>query len=221
MLITQHVSLAFLSDSPSDKTVLGSKTHDALTSNAATFPNLPHLPAAIKTVNDDLVSKIAAAENHDRAAIDARDASEVAWNKVMKENAKYVESVANGDVTIIDKSGYPATKDKREPRSAPNDCQNPQSSVDSLVGGMKLSVNADTNIDAFLFIARTSGVSVQQMGNELIFTIGTEKVVIVLDTHRNVTMTGLTSHVPLQVQMMGVNVAGSNQLTNPKTVSPQ
>ncbi len=199
MQITQHVSLAFLTDAPSDKTVLGSKTHDALTTNAATFPNLPHLPAAIKAANDDLVNKIAAAENHDRAAIDNRDASEVAWDKIMKENAKYVETMANGDVTIIDKSGYPATKDKREPRSVPNDCQNHQTSVDGLVGRVKTSVNADTNIDAFLFIAKTLGVTIQQMGNQINFTVGAEKISIIIDTHRAVTFTGLVSHVPMQV----------------------
>ena len=221
MQITQHVSLAFLSEPIADKLVFGNKTHDAFVAAAPTFPALPHNPAAILAANTDLANKTSAAANGDKAAIDARDASEVAWNKLMKENAKYVETVANGDVTIIDKSGYAATKDKREPRTAPNDCQNPQASVDGLVGGMKLTVSADTNIDAFLFTARTSGVSVQQMGNQLIFTIGTEKVIVVIDTHRSVTVTGLISHVPLQVQMMGVNVAGGNQLTNAKTVSPQ
>ncbi len=221
MQITQHVSLAFVDYSVPNKLVFGEKVHNAFIAGAATFPNLPHLPAAIKTANDDLAAKAAAAANGDKVAMDARDASEAAWKTLMKDNAKYVETVANGNLGIIDKSGYLATKDRREGRQAPANSQSPQTSVDGLVGGMKLSVEPDTNVDAFLFTARTSGVTVQQQGNQITFSIGVEKVIVVIDTHRQVTLTGLTSHVPLQVQIMGVNNAGCNQLTNAKTTSPQ
>ncbi len=221
MTLTQHVSYDFVTMKVADKTIFGEKVYTQLLANAATFIGLPHAPAAVQAANTDLANKTAAADNGDKTAIDNRDASEKAWIKIFKENAKLVDNTANGDKTIIDKSGYNATKANSEHTVAPTSLTNHQTSVDGMTNAIKSSVDADTNIAAFVHFAKTANVQVQQMGNQLNFTVGTEKINIVFDTHRSVVINGLASHVAVQVQAMGINLAGASQLTNARTNSPQ
>ena len=163
MQLKQHVSLGFTTFSIADKLVFGGKVSTAIGTNATTLPALPFNKAAIDAVNTDLNTKTIAASGGDASAMDARNVSEKSWNKIFRDNGVYIDFVAKGDVTIINKSGYVPTKDQTQASVAPDMVSGLTTSVDGLTNAVKVSVNADTNVDAFAFIAGTSGVSGQWM----------------------------------------------------------
>jgi hypothetical protein len=91
-----------------DLVPLAHTIHDAMTTNAATFPNPPVMMANLATLITDYEQKLAAktsrATTDIHAANDARDALETALSSL----AGYVNSVAKGDGTIVDLSGIPS-----------------------------------------------------------------------------------------------------------------
>src|SRR3990172_1730011 len=79
-----------------------------MTGNPNFVTPLPSL-ATVTTVTDDLETKQLAAEGGGTAQIAARDAAEEVWKNTMRQEADYVDTIAQGNVVIITSAGFTAT----------------------------------------------------------------------------------------------------------------
>ena len=89
-----------------------------MTGNPNFVTPLPSL-ATVTTVTDDLETKQLAAEGGGTAQIAARDAAELVWDNTMRQEADYVDTIAQGNVVIITSAGFTATDIQRTPHAAP------------------------------------------------------------------------------------------------------
>ena len=64
-------------------------------------------------------TKQLAAEGGGTAQIAARDAAELVWDNTMRQEADYVDTIAQGNVVIITSAGFTATDIQRTPHAAP------------------------------------------------------------------------------------------------------
>lgn len=116
---TPHVSKAFKKLRIADKIVFGENVHDRMSSNDKLFAT-PKVPlTSIKTYTDDL--KTAAAKAESGAHLDHLTlvTAEKNWDNGFDLQAEYVDGVANGDTTIIEKSGFESTKSVIVPTTVP------------------------------------------------------------------------------------------------------
>jgi len=78
--------------------------------DASLYPNLPVSLATIKAALDDFESALLAAKDGGHTAIAVRNDKEKIVDEMFRDLASYVNKVANGDETIIIKSGFHASK---------------------------------------------------------------------------------------------------------------
>jgi len=78
--------------------------------DASLYPNLPVSLATIKAALDDFESALLAAKDGGHTAIAVRNDKEKIVDELFRDLASYVNKVANGDETIIIKSGFHASK---------------------------------------------------------------------------------------------------------------
>src|SRR5438132_1741121 len=93
--------------------------HDKMTANAATFPGPPVAMATFQTLTD--TADAALSKKASGATADVRGVN-VARNDLedaLNELGNYVNIVAKGDATIVDKSGFPSYDTARTPDTSP------------------------------------------------------------------------------------------------------
>ena len=82
--------------------------HDQLADNAAAFPALPVSVAALQALIDTYNEKLAARASRAAADILAFNLARHDLEVALHDDGVYVNFVANGDPTVVGKSGYPS-----------------------------------------------------------------------------------------------------------------
>jgi len=92
---------------------------DALTENAATFPNLPVTLVTLGTQIDTYDEKLAARASRAKADIIAFNEARVVLENTLTRLGNYVNIVADGDPVIVEMSGFPSYETSRTPDTSP------------------------------------------------------------------------------------------------------
>jgi hypothetical protein len=214
-------SLAFIHIPIPDKIVFGRNAISDLTTNAATFPDLPHLVADLQAKNHALETTSSEAESGDHEKVAAMHNAEKEWDIVFRDDANYVSTIAAGDSEIIRMGGFTPTKAQTDPTQKPVQPENFNVSVDTQQGSFTAKCNALDNAKAYVYVSLPDGVSISFSENQVSINAGTQKISLYIDTHRLVHFGGMVSGVKQNVIMFAVNNAGIGPATAPQTVIPQ
>jgi len=197
-----------------DKTAFGENVIQEMTDNAGTFAT-PKIPlATLQATNDDLAAKIGAAIGGGIIKIQERRAAEAIWDDQFRQQAAYVNEVANGDQLIIAQSGFKYSKTDVQPAPPlPKPIYNAEAGKSK--GALSLEAQPLTKAKAFLFLgAATNTANVVLNGNQIELQIGAEKIVMVLSTQRKSVMGGLQSASYFGTTCIAVNSAGVSPVAN-------
>lgn len=220
MNIKPKVSLAFVNDNPSDKVSFGNEVIQGLTTYRERFPNPPVPVADLTAVNSDLMNAIAAAATGNIASKKGLEKVIKRWNDFFHNDASYVNGIANGDDELIAESGYKSTRTEpdrtKEPGAADKFEMVPENEPGSF--GIRSHVPGAA---AYLFVALPDGITAQQDHDMLVFTTEDgKKIYLMTDTHPNVHFSNTETGTPLNVQVMGFNLAGNGPLSNTLRARP-
>src|SRR4051794_14547708 len=119
MQLKEKASLAFVTDSVSEKFTFGTSVTTALGNAAGNFPNLPIPLADLIGLNGDLNSAAVAARTGDHVAVANLTNIEKIWEDDFRKTAVYVTAVANGDAAVIRQAGFEPTKGETQPAQKP------------------------------------------------------------------------------------------------------
>jgi len=96
----------------------GRTIHDTIAANAAVFPNLPVTMAAFDTQLDDWDTVLGESLKGGTDRTNAKNAARAALEETLFQLGTYVNLVAKGDQSIIDKSGFPGYTTERASSSS-------------------------------------------------------------------------------------------------------
>jgi hypothetical protein len=181
---------------------------DDMTGNANfTTPS----PALLLVTNaaQDLEDKYQAAQGGGQAQTAAMYASEAALDDLMRREAAYVDTVAQGNVVVITSGGWTPTKTEKVPLQAPDKVegltlkQSPQS------GTFTSSSNPVENAKGFVtIISQMENPPITIDGEEFIVGNSVTPIIIHTGGGRKATHTGLTPGTKYYVRKFAFNTAG-------------
>jgi len=221
MQLKEKASLAFISESVSEKITFGQAVITALGNAAADFPNLPVPLLDLSAINADLASAAVAARTGDHVAVANLTNIEKNWEDDFRKTAIYVTAVANGDAATIRKAGLEPTKGESQPTQKPGIISKFAVQVDPGKGCFSAGCEPAEGANAYVYAAATNDVQITYSGDTMIITAGTNTIYIRVDTHRKTHFTNMPANVPLNVSMYAVNRAGSGPATESNSVIPQ
>ena len=221
-MIPQKVSLGFLNLPTSKKAPFGANVIQLLTTNAALFPSLPVPIATLTTLNNALALALKNAEDGGKQTRADLNAAINAWNAAFQKVANYVNLVANGDVQIITKSGYNATKGTKQRAPVPGTLKNFHAVAPKAAGIIDVSYDADTSSHGYVAIATPEeGVSISQTGNQLAITAGGVTTYVLLSTRSKTQFENMPKGKQLYLSVLAFNASGAGPLTNGQEAIPQ
>ena len=210
-------SLEFIDKPVEQKPPFGENVATLMTANPIA-PSPPHNVAAMNTANSELATAISGAEGGDVNRMAIRDAKEVAWNDIFRDNANYITTVSAGDKVKITSTGFKATVTETTPVPIPEVAKEADFTTNQPKGSIHAQTEAIENTVGYISILSTAGISLTILNNQIIVKAGNEVASIVVDTHRNVDHNGLPSHIDFNAIVAAFNRAGTGQFTNPEVV---
>ena len=216
-----NASLAFINLPAPAKPGFGSNVTDCLTNSADQFPDLPYKVTDLTKTNTNLLTALAAAQTGSKVSRSALKSAISNWNDQFRTTAKYVSTVADGDVVIINTAGFNATKNSRQPAPVPGFCKGFETNLLKAAGSFNASSPAVADTRGYMYITAPDGVNIEQQGNQLSITVGGVTSYIVLCTRSKTQFTNVPSGKLLYVSMLAFNASGAGPLTNGQQVIPQ
>jgi hypothetical protein len=222
MKVKIRASLAFKKLKPAEKFTFGTNVIAVLAAAGTEFPNLPVTIALLTTTNTDLGHTIAAAADGSRPARDVLKAKMAVWDDAFTKTANYVSLIANGDVTKVNDGGFLPTKGETTPTQKPGKTTD----FTATINGSKGTIIANTKkslsgAKAMVFTAAPDGVDINYAGNTMEITVGDKTMYVIVDTERRTEFFNLPSSVAFNVNVYGVNSAGSGPATTAVQVVTQ
>ena len=222
MQLKIHVSHEFMNEPTDAKVLFGEGVAKDLTDNAAAFPLLPHSGVVIGTANDLLRSTyLIYTKNGDSGKGNFYNA-EYDWKTKFTANANYVDTHADGDLAIINKSGYKPTASDTTKSKALSAMSDFKSHGNSELGPKIISskVKDFAGLKAYLFTLAHKDATVILSGNQLTVSMAGEIIFsIILNTRSAANFYGLTSLTKMNASAAGFNTAGIGVLSQTVEVS--
>ncbi len=221
MIRAIKASLAFLKLAIADKILFGGNMITQLTTNAATFLNLPVPVKILQADNDAVQANAAAVATGDHLAAALLTKSVKVWESDFRATANYVSIIAGNDPSIVIMGGLKPTDAETTPSHVLPACTGFFAHPEISKGAITAGCDLEEGSTAFVYVATPPSATVSQAGDLITITVGTTNIYVVADTHRQMHATGLASQVPINVYMAAINRAGTSPLTGPQEVTPQ
>ena len=210
MIRKPSVSLDFKRLSIPEETVFGKNVHDQMLANAVLF-STPDVPlATLLTVNSNLATAAQEAESGDHSKVAAMYAADKVWDTTFGTEADYVDRIANGDETIILKSGYRATKSETQPATIPASPVVTEAKLNALPGSVHVEVEFQQGVKNYLYFFSSDNTPINFENNEFSFVQNPGVVGFISDSHRKVDFYNLTSGATLYLSVAAQNNAGTS-----------
>lgn len=177
------------------------------------FNSPPVTYTLMQTQISDFKSKAQIAQSKAIGTAEAMRASETIIDKTMKQLADYVDSIASGDVSQIESTGFDATKDDTSPSQLPGDIDLFTISILPTPGVIELNIHKMNGGTSVTYIIGRDLSSVKIQGNMLTLAPSSESMMIVSDTHTKTMVEGLSSGASLQVICFTTNLVGLSRLS--------
>ena len=138
----------------------------------------------------------------------------------LRQQADYVDGIANGDATIIEKSGFHATQSESNPAVIPAARQNfDAEAIPHTAGGVHVSADPNPGAKGHVTIVRTPDVAITITGSQITFKVGNSVASVLIDTHRTGDFLNLPSLTPMKSRSASFNTAGMGDFTADMDVS--
>lgn len=222
MILKYHVSHDFLQLNTEKKLTFGVNVASKLTTNIADFANLPYTPIVMGAANDLLGSTFQLWKNNGDSAKGNYYNAEYDWKLKFKGVAEYVDVTADGNLAIIDNSGYDHTDGSTTKSKVLPALSNFKAHGNSAVGAgvVNSSVKSYAGLRAYLFTMAHPDAVVTLVGNQVTVTMaGVIVFSFILNTKSFVNFFGLTSLTKMEAQAAGFNTAGIGALSQSVEVS--
>ena len=208
MIRKPSVSMEFKRLSIPEQIVFGQNVHDQMLANAVIFID-PDVPlATLLSVNDDMATKAEEAESGDHSKVAAMRAADKVWDTTFGTQAEYVDRIANGNETIILKSGFTATKSETTPASIPNAPVVSELKVNSLPGSVHVEVEYQQGVKNYLYFFTSTDAPINLENNEFSLAQNPGVIGVISNSHRKVDFNNLTSGATLYLSVVAQNTAG-------------
>ncbi len=222
MQLKLHVSHEFISEPTDAKVLFGDGVAKDLKDNAVDFPLLPHSGVVIEIANDLLKSSyLFYTKNGDSGKGNYYNA-EYDWKTKFTANANYVDTLADGDLAIINKSGYKPTASDTTKSKSLSAMTDFKSHGNSQLGPKIVTskVKNFKGLKAYLFTLAHKDATVVLSGNQLTVSMAGEIVFsIILNTKSAANFYNLTSLTAMNASAAGFNTAGIGALSQVVEVS--
>ena len=208
MIRKPAVSKHFKKLSIPEQVVFGQNVHDQMLANAAIFTT-PDVPlATLLTVNNNLATTAQGAESGDHAKVAAMHAADKVWDATFGTQAEYVNRIANGDGTIILKSGFHVTKIETTPASIPSSPIIKEAKVNPLPGSVHVKVEFQQGVKNYLYFFSSTDTPIILENNEFSSAKNPGLVGFITDNHRKVDFNDLPPGRILYLSVAAQNTAG-------------
>lgn len=221
MVRKPKASLAFAKLSVANKIAFGNAVINAITANAATFPNLPVPLETLSDNNSDLAAALLAASSGDHVAEENLQLAEETWINNFRLTAIYIDLIADGNGATIKLAGFETTKTETTSPQTPGTPGNLQATVNGNKGNLQVSCNVVPTAKAFVFTGLPDGASLSFNGDVMQITINGVTAYVQVTTKRKATFTGVPSGAAVGLSVYAVNSAGSGPLANGQHVIAQ
>ena len=222
MQLKLHVSHEFMGEPTDAKVLFGASVAKDLTDNADAFPLLPHSGVVIGDANDLLQSTyIIYVKSGDSGKGNFFNA-EYDWKTKLTANANYVDTHANGDLAIINKSGYKSTSSDSTKSKSVAALSDLKSHGNSQLGTSIVSstVKKFSGLRAYIFSLAHKDATVTVSGNQITVSMaGVIVFSIILNTKAAANFYGLTSLTKMDASAAGFNTAGIGAFSQTVEVS--
>ena len=228
MQLTPKASLAFKKESPSAKTTFGSNVITCLTpllmakKGVKTYTDIPIPVAELTTINDNLITAVAARVDGGRSSAAALKTAKAAWNEAFTITANYISAQAEGSEEAIIEAGFIPTKSQTQPKPKPGQA----SAFKATINGSKGAIIAGTNkgvptATAYVITALPPGAQISYVNDTIIITVGESSIYLSANTRGKAELYNLPSGVPYTVSMVAINAAGNGPASVSQQVIPQ
>jgi hypothetical protein len=199
-----------------------------MTANAATFVT-PRVPlATLTSANTDLNNKYQAWLSTGDSVRQALEDSERNWLRLYRQQADYVDGIANGDGAIIELSGFHHTKEESDPTKKPDMPQNADAfGLPHTRGAIHATAKKQKGINGHVIIAYSPEAIISINGSQVTCTVNHPPETrlpptvfsVVVETAAAGDMLNLTSLTSMIVQQAQFNRAGMSEFTPPDPVT--
>lgn len=170
-------------------------------------PAVPY--ATYQNAAVDLETKYNAAQIGGPEQTAAQDAAELVLNDLMRKQATYVDSVADGNDTKIRSAGFEPTSATSTPSVVPDKVQNVALTHGAQSGTILKTNDKQDNVRAWVTMLMTNtNMSVAIENDMIVVTSGVDKLYIDVSTDRNREYADLTSGTKMYAETFAINTAG-------------
>lgn len=219
-----QVSLAFLLLLNAKKLTFADNVIALLTTNAATFPDLPFSVVLLKSINDALRQAVKDAANNGTNEKDLLKKLLIQWKNEFKLTAQYVNLVANGDKTIVDLSGFETTLTDVSPLPKDDNTSTQEITIPkNKKGGFNSKTNSKgSKAKGYIHISMPTGATISQTGDMFQIDMGAGKIItIIAKTSGIAIFENLASKVPVNTTVFSFNASGTSIAATVQEVTPQ
>lgn len=222
MQLKIHVSHEFMGEATDAKILFGEGVAKDLTDNVAAFPLLPFSGVALGTATDLLKSTfLIYTKNGDAGKGDYFNA-EYSWKTKFTETANYVDTHANGDLAIINKSGFSPTASDSTKSKSLSAMSDFKSHGNSQLGTSVVtsSVKKFAGLRSYLFTLAHKDATIKVVGNQITVSMaGVIVFSIILSTKSAANFSDLTTLTKMEASSAGFNTAGIGAFSQSVEVS--
>jgi len=183
MSLDSSVSREYRKATPTAQTGIGDDVVLGIGNNTSTFNALPMTLVLYTGINNTYKTKITAADGGDKTKINERDDyGRDIWMPATDDYADYVDSVAKGNQSTVELSGFPSTKSERTSRIVP--VQMKLDVQGGVSGSESLNFDSKTRMDADAFaliVTETDKARVTKTGNKITITFKNDDGTIVAE----------------------------------------
>jgi len=181
---------------------------DDMTGNANFATPDPAL-ASITAAALDLENKHLAAQGGGPADTIAQNAAEAVLDDLMRDEADYVDDIADGDTVIISSAGFTPTQTENTPVQKPGKPENLKLKHLEQPGSIGTVCDKVENAKAYATVISIAADGMVSVSGEDVVIRGEAVMVIVnVSTNRKTTHSGLTSGTKYYVRKYAINAAG-------------
>jgi hypothetical protein len=200
------------------KIVFGNNVVSQMTTNAGTFATPAVGVTVLQKITGQLQSNAADAAGGDHQKVAVMHSTEKNWDNLFGQQAVYVDSIAQGDVSIILLSGFKATKNESTPSGEPEVVKIIKLVPNAKAGSIYLEIDSMVRGTVFMYFVCSDAAKIVMVNNELSIAGNPTLLAFITDTHRKVNFNNLPSRATVYVSVAAFNSAGFGEVSAPVAV---
>ena len=209
--------MAFIKHPIPNKLVLGPRVYEKM-QNCGFYPSPPVSYADMLLINNNLKAKVVGSSGGSVLQYLEQNEAEKKWDAMMRQQARYVNFIADGDEVKLTDSGFPLTGAERQRWKVPHAQRAPRVSYNNEHGGIDIVVDGQPFAKAYNYFLVTNLSTIKFENGRLKIAPGNSEIICICATQKKINVKNLTKGQQYYVLVCPAGTAGMGYYRDPVAI---